>query len=253
MQYIVITENDSSLWQDKTGELYHFPSRYLKLLQKGNSLLYYKGRQRDEAYSSIRLTKEPHYFGIAKVGRIHKDVDSLKNDYFAEIIDFTPFSRPVGIKNNQGEYLEYISSNRTTNYWRDGVREISQQIFEKIIALSGLKPHLYASFNDYRQGDEEALTTVIIEGSRKTVYSTKYERSRLLRQKALFLHGYSCMVCSFDFEKVYGNVGKGFIHVHHVKPISEAGEAPVDPRTDLVVVCPNCHAMIHRNKYKILW
>jgi 5-methylcytosine-specific restriction protein A len=61
------------------------------------------------------------------------------------------------------------------------------------------------------------------------------------------------MVCGFDFEKVYGEHGSGFTEVHHLKPLSELGkETKVDPITDMVVVCPNCHRMIHRNKDNIL-
>ena len=57
------------------------------------------------------------------------------------------------------------------------------------------------------------------------------------------------MVCRFNFANKYGNTGEGFIHVHHLKPISELDEEVViDPQNDLAVVCANCHAMIHRDK-----
>jgi 5-methylcytosine-specific restriction protein A len=42
-------------------------------------------------------------------------------------------------------------------------------------------------------------------------------------------------------------VGTGYIHVHHIVPLSAIKESyVVDPVTDLVPVCPNCHAIIHR-------
>lgn len=51
-----------------------------------------------------------------------------------------------------------------------------------------------------------------------------------------------------DFEKQYGELGKGFIHVHHIVPISTiGGNYRIDYEKDLVPVCPNCHAMLHRN------
>jgi hypothetical protein len=41
--------------------------------------------------------------------------------------------------------------------------------------------------------------------------------------------------------------GRGFIHVHHLQPLSEAGGGETtDPEKDLVPVCPNCHYMLHR-------
>ncbi|MDJ0530571.1 MAG: HNH endonuclease, partial [Microcystis sp. M53600_WE12] len=56
-----------------------------------------------------------------------------------------------------------------------------------------------------------------------------------------------CFVCGFDFSKVYGELGDGFIHVHHLRPLSEIKQQyRVDPINDLRPVCPNCHAMIHR-------
>ena len=56
-----------------------------------------------------------------------------------------------------------------------------------------------------------------------------------------------------DFEKVYGEVGKGFIHVHHITPISDKrGKMHlVNPEINLIPVCPNCHAMLHKGKLSI--
>jgi predicted HNH restriction endonuclease len=54
------------------------------------------------------------------------------------------------------------------------------------------------------------------------------------------------VVCGFDFAAVYGPLAVGFIHVHHLIPLSQAGgEYKVDPVADMRPVCPNCHAVIH--------
>jgi 5-methylcytosine-specific restriction protein A len=59
-------------------------------------------------------------------------------------------------------------------------------------------------------------------------------------------------VCSFDFRKTYGELGDGYIHVHHRTDLSKRdGEYEVDPIRDLVPLCPNCHAMIHRRSTSI--
>ncbi len=85
------------------------------------------------------------------------------------------------------------------------------------------------------------------EGRRIAVYTTKYERNSKNRNKAIELHGTKCSICGFDFEKTYGDIGKGFIEVHHVKPLSEIDEEmEINPETDLVCVCANCHRMIHK-------
>jgi 5-methylcytosine-specific restriction protein A len=106
----------------------------------------------------------------------------------------------------------------------------------------------YAS--DGRQGtrlpEEVDPNEVFKEGASKTVTVNQYERSAEARSKCLSHHGYKCAVCSFDFEKTYGEIGKNYIHVHHIIPISEVRkEYELNPVTDLVPVCPNCHAMIH--------
>lgn len=57
------------------------------------------------------------------------------------------------------------------------------------------------------------------------------------------------LVSTAYFEKVYGEAGKGLIHIHHVVPISSIkAEYQIDYEKDLIPVCPNCHAMIHRKK-----
>jgi len=53
--------------------------------------------------------------------------------------------------------------------------------------------------------------------------------------------------CSFDFEKVYGSIGKDFAHVHHLKPLGNRESSSQTSLDDLVIVCANCHAMIHRD------
>ena len=81
----------------------------------------------------------------------------------------------------------------------------------------------------------------------------RYERDPLNRRIALEIHGTVCVVCGFDFEKFYGKRGQGFIEVHHTLPLSLSGEQqPVNPQTDLLPVCSNCHRIIHRRRDKVL-
>ncbi|EJP93830.1 HNH endonuclease [Bacillus cereus] len=95
--------------------------------------------------------------------------------------------------------------------------------------------------------DEVPEQLSIMEGHRKTVVVNQYERSAVARKKCIEHHGCYCHVCHMDFEKQYGSLGKGFIHVHHKIPLSEIGnEYEVDYVNDLIPVCPNCHAMLHR-------
>ena len=57
-----------------------------------------------------------------------------------------------------------------------------------------------------------------------------------------------CEVCGFDFEKTYGELGVKFIEAHHIKPVSQMAENEKTSIDDIVMVCSNCHSMIHRKK-----
>lgn len=95
--------------------------------------------------------------------------------------------------------------------------------------------------------EEIAEPSWYVEGATKRVSVNIYERSAAARSACLAHHGYACAVCRFDFEATYGELGRGFIHVHHLKSLSKLDrQYEVDPINDLRPVCPNCHAMLHR-------
>jgi 5-methylcytosine-specific restriction protein A len=78
---------------------------------------------------------------------------------------------------------------------------------------------------------------------------TKYERNPFARKACIDHYGLSCMICGFNFLDKYGYIGKNFIHVHHIRQISQVGKKySIDPIKDLRPVCPNCHSIIHLTK-----
>jgi predicted HNH restriction endonuclease len=96
------------------------------------------------------------------------------------------------------------------------------------------------------QSDEVAVPLQYFEGTTRPITVNAYERNQQARQKCLEHHGCCCCACGFNFEKVYGELGRNFIHVHHLKPLSEIRQQyKIDPIADLCPICPNCHAMIH--------
>ncbi len=252
MEYAIITENDISHWDDRTGLIYHFPHRYLNILKPGTKVIYYKGRMTDKRFSGLRLSKNPHYFGIAEIGKISNEAKTT--NYFAEITNFRMFDKAVDFK-FKNTPLEEIPQNKARNYWRDGVRKISKEIYNKIVENSNMQRiDNIQIYTDNEIGEEE-YTSIEYEGGAKSVFSTKYERNKVLRDKAIKIHGYTCIACNFNFKDHYGQWGEGYIHVHHLKPVSSNSKIYkelVNPKTDLVVVCANCHSMIHRRKDKIL-
>lgn len=95
--------------------------------------------------------------------------------------------------------------------------------------------------------DELDPSQPLIEGARYQVTVNAYERDPRARQLCIARHGTACVICGSSFAAAYGSVAEGFIHVHHVRPLSEiGGEYEVNPTEDLRPVCPNCHAVLHR-------
>ena len=95
---------------------------------------------------------------------------------------------------------------------------------------------------DYPEDDEK-----LYEGALVTVKANKYERNQKARRECVEKKGYQCLVCGRDFVATYGEIGRNFIHVHHLTPISTIGkEYQLNVDTDLAPVCPNCHYMLHR-------
>ena len=87
------------------------------------------------------------------------------------------------------------------------------------------------------------------EGAKQTVQVNRYERNPVARAKCLEIHGTRCEICKMSFAETYGIFAKDFIHVHHITPLHQISESyEVNPETDLIPVCPNCHAMLHRQE-----
>lgn len=85
------------------------------------------------------------------------------------------------------------------------------------------------------------------EGAKLRVEVNRYERSPVNRAACIEHFGLKCQCCGFDFQERYGELGEGYIEVHHRTPVSKLGpNYLVDPVTDLVPLCSNCHAVVHR-------
>ena len=187
----------------------------------------------------------------------------------ALLSSFLPFEEGLNVRDTEiREWVIVIKKNRR-DYTYMGIAHLSdleiinrkRDINNKWIIDCRISGELVddIDYDDIQAVYEDAdpLETKIIEpsseGRRIVTYTTKYERSKKNREAAIRAHGTKCMVCGFDFEKVYGKLGKGFIEVHHVKPLYENEEETIpDPVTDLVCLCPNCHRMIHRPKNRVL-
>jgi HNH endonuclease len=123
-------------------------------------------------------------------------------------------------------------------WWKQNTPTLRKYAPCEIAPFSSSDDTLFESEND---------GAIFEEGLLEKVLKNDYERNLQARKKCIEHYGVKCQVCGLDFGERYGEIGKGFIHVHHLKPISEIGHRyQIDPIKDLRPVCPNCHFMLHR-------
>jgi len=120
-----------------------------------------------------------------------------------------------------------------------------------LVKKEGVLPNLYPTVDD-----EEDENFEVKEG--KVIYRLHRHRerdSKITKKKKdqeLEHNGtLQCEVCSFDFYKVYGEIGKGFIECHHKIPLADLDVERQTRLEDLALVCANCHRMLHQGKVKL--
>lgn len=155
----------------------------------------------------------------------------------AKVYDVT-FSKKVDGRNR---YWDFFFKG-----WDEGryfVWQLKPELIEALLetGLSGEELSAEETSKEFR--------TLLFEGAKKSIIVNSYERNPIARQQCINHWQAKCTVCDFDFEETYGLLGRGFIHVHHLTPVSQIGvEYQIDPIKDLRPVCPNCHAMLHKQE-----
>jgi hypothetical protein len=92
----------------------------------------------------------------------------------------------------------------------------------------------------YAEGEAKRRLHLIRERSALVV-----RRAKDLREKTdPWLH---CESCGLSYRDVYGDRGSGFIEAHHRIPLAQLRSGIPTRVEDLVLLCANCHRMIHRN------
>jgi len=160
--------------------------------------------------------------------------------------------------------LCFVSDSELDNQATRGVRELTAEsaaLLDQIIETTDrlprsdqvltvaeelLQERQRPSPREFRLPEEVPEGVKCTEGSVRRVEVNRYERDPHARQMCLAAHGTECCICGFSFGAAYGREAKDYIHVHHIRPLSEIGrEYVVDPEHDLWPVCPNCHAVFH--------
>lgn len=198
----------------------------------------------DRAFITRVGTKDRGIFASGKI--IAKDFKFLNWEQKSRpgvVIEFDTFLNPIEEKILEIEYV--IANTSEPNDWspRPSGMSINSLIVDE---LEDLWEKFCVEQNVYKHAFD--IEKPVIEGESYLVNQTVYERNRYARALCLKEHGYSCIVCGFNFKDTYGDIGKDFIHVHHLNQLSDnKGEkSETSPKIDLCPVCPNCHAMLHK-------
>ncbi len=174
----------------------------------------------------------------------------------------SPTSEPKGLLFDSDTHLNV----QTTR----GIRELTPEsaaLLDRVIAITDRLPRsgqlititdemLHSDqvaeesiVEQFRLPEEIDGTASIREGASHQVTVNAYERDPAARRLCIAKHGTKCCICGFSFGATYGEAADGFIHVHHLRPLSEVGEeCVVAPVMDLRPICPNCHAVVHRRE-----
>lgn len=162
-------------------------------------------------------------------------VDEIVDDHFRfrfsgdDGIDFTPeiaLSRLPWFK----DFLKAVAN------FSIGVSTLKPEYLAHFVEISNLRDSPPAKPEDWQ----------LTEGEIQQTLRTFRSRSSIARQACISKHGTSCFVCAMDFGETYGPECAGYIEVHHRAPLATAsGPRSVNPSTDLVPVCPNCHRAVH--------
>ncbi len=174
---------------------------------------------------------------LAGIEGRHPVVNSLYGKLghaFCDVLGIKPQLRP------DDTYRWWSVWSRGWNTPEGFVWEMLPQVAEALEQLGWVELVAFVS------PDEVPAGTQLVEGGVSRITVNAYERNTKAREQCIAAHGANCCICGFNFGAVYGEIAEGYIHVHHLRPLSETGgEYVVNPIEDLRPVCPNCHAVLH--------
>jgi predicted HNH restriction endonuclease len=171
---------------------------------------------------------------IGSVNRKLENIRSMHPDY--------PLKRTKGGKTTQMVVDAFVAD-------PDGMHKVAQALWQHgdLARPSADSPD---EIEDEPEGDStiayaEAVEGRVIERLVRVAERDPKLRMAKINQSRKERGNISCETCGFDFEVVYGDLGDGFIHVHHIVPLRFTGIVK-NSFDDLILLCANCHVMIHR-------
>ena len=163
--------------------------------------------------------------------------------------DINEYTKGLNGKYARLQLVEQVDSDKLSleNLKNNGLKAATQG---SIKVKDELGDYIDKYMNDtFSEGifPESDIPSDIYEGAVSQVLVNRYERSSIAKKKCIEYNGCKCSICGMDFEKVYGDIGKDFIHVHYIVPLNQIDKEYIaDYKKDLIPVCPNRHVMLYR-------
>ncbi|MDR3286010.1 MAG: HNH endonuclease [Prevotellaceae bacterium] len=193
-------------------------------------------------------------------------ITNRNDDYFSQIVrnltaSKRPFVKNGYIKRDAKAGSPLFITNKGKHYLSEHKLEL-EYLLTNDFEYNDIKDNLKKIETENRIIHSFDENVIILEGLKRVTEIAVYERSKKLRDFAIdyFTDNgkISCNCCNFNFQDFYGEqIGKGFIEIHHTKPIFKYEDDDLENTlsqavTNLIPVCSNCHRMIHRNRNKPL-
>lgn len=186
--------------------------------------------------------------GITEVREYYKNetrnILSLRaNDFRAKISLKENDLLKIDLNSQSQNAKFYEAGNIISRYYPADNLPIASDLITDILYYLHLYDEL--TFNDSQFEEKKNLTAI-----EKKQYRLHFriERNSNISKKVKEAKGYICEACNFKFEDKYGNIGRKFIEAHHLTPLEnlDIGKFKINVLNDFVVLCSNCHSMIHK-------
>ncbi len=222
MAKVVLSERADSGYDDVTGQLYHFPRRYLRAAQEavGDGCLLYEPRLGEGGHSSGRQA----YWAAASIKRVFPDLN--RSDlFYAELEHFLPFPNPVSFKRGDGGFWEskldrgHGQVSKGAMGW--SIRRIPDHEFSLIWA-AGYAPILGepdisdSTSNDWGVREEQASF------ERPVIAQLTNRRFRDKAFSAQVRAAYDSR-CAITGLKIINGGGRAEMEAAHIRPVAKEG------------------------------
>ena len=175
------------------------------------------------------------YLGVINTS-IKKYLKENENKQVTSILELVDIEELESIMQRMSSAQKYVYAKRKQTKYEEGMQRYIA--FLKQRKEANLPSNSHSKITD----DEFQKAT---EGFISEVKYFKSKRNRAIRDQCAERDNYTCQVCGFNFEKIYGERGKGFIEIHHKKPMASYDGEHEIKLEDLIALCSNCHSMIH--------